>query len=201
MARASAMVLVSALTACATPADRREEAAFAEIVRAHARRYPALEAPDLYKLAYQAAMGPAHLGLDSTMALEWLEQERPRLDSLPVGGDVLLDTIAPGGRLVRLNLRPFVRAGGELAAVAGGVAGTQVRFVPSRERLRRYFDVVSRLAADGAIAVTADSWAAHLAWMERAGFPPGEHSATYLVAYRPAYRVLDAVAARRAGRR
>jgi hypothetical protein len=50
-----------------------------EILSTHASRYPEWVLADLYKLIYQAAMGPEHALTDETQARELLFDEIARL--------------------------------------------------------------------------------------------------------------------------
>jgi len=152
---------------------------------------------DLYKLIYQAALGGAHMGVDSAMALTWLQREVSTLDA--GGPESLVDTIAPGGAVVRINLRPYVAAGYPLPALASAFAVSAQDYRSSRALLTYYWLEMERLAAHHRIPFSADSLRAVWEREQSRGFPAPEHSGAYIAAYHPAYRVITGAECARRG--
>ena len=88
-----------------------------ELLAEHARRYPAMEPADLYKLLMQRSMGPEHL-VTSGDALAWLQQETAELAPLPAGvEDTDVELLDPGRGLARVHLRPWLAQGRSLEAL------------------------------------------------------------------------------------
>ena len=67
-----------------------------KILIEHAGRYPQWEPADLYKLIYQAAMGPGHALTDEGPARDILLREIAKLGSGP--DEPLNESISPDGR-------------------------------------------------------------------------------------------------------
>jgi hypothetical protein len=174
--------------AASQPGPSREAVAVRSLIARQLAHFPAMEPQDVYKLLYQATMGSRHAGLDSVMAAQWLDRE---LRDLRAGPDEpVLDTISTDGRMVRVNLRPYLAAGGDRGALLRAFVRTAREFHGSTTALRRQLDCVERLARAGGLPLAADSLRRLSARLRAAGYPAVEHSAAYEAAYRPAYRVV-----------
>ena len=191
--RAGPAVLVAIAAASATGSTAMgrpsvEESAFDRIIEQQIARYPRMELQDLYKLAFQAAMGSAHSVRDAAEAREWLAREAR--DLAPGPAEPVVDPISPDGDMVRVNLRPYLAAGGELAALAEAFVRTAHTYRASLPRLEEYLAYVERLTEAGRLPVSAAGLRAYCDEMRKRGYPVPEHSARYVEAYHPAYRVL-----------
>lgn len=165
-----------------------EEVAVRSLLTRQLARFPAMEPQDVYKLLYHATMGSRHAGLDSAMAAEWLEREVRELGPGP--DEPAVDTISADGRMVRVNLRPYLAAGGDRAALLRAFVRTAREFRGSGADLRRQLGYVEQMASAGELRLPASALRRYFARMQAAGYPAVEHSAAYLAAYRPAYRVV-----------
>jgi hypothetical protein len=170
------------------PGPAPEEVAVRGLLARQLARFPAMEPQDVYKLLYQATMGSRHAGLDSAMADQWLEREVRELG--PALDEPATDTISADGRMVRVNLRPYLAAGGDRAALLRAFVRTAREFRGSTADLRRQLGYVERMASDGEIRLPAGALRRYFARMRAAGYPAVEHSSAYVAAYRPAYRVV-----------
>jgi hypothetical protein len=170
------------------PGPAPEEVAVRGLLARQLARFPAMEPQDVYKLLYQATMGSRHAGLDSAMADQWLEREVRELG--PALDEPATDTISADGRMVRVNLRPYLAAGGDRAALLRAFVRTAREFRGSTADLRRQLGYVVRMASDGEIRLPAGALRRYFARMRAAGYPAVEHSSAYVAAYRPAYRVV-----------
>lgn len=164
------------------------ESGFDRIVERQFARYPDMQPQDLYKLAFQAAMGSAHLVRDAAEARMWLDREAQALEPGPA--EPVEDTISADGVLVRVNLRPYLATGGDLARLADAFVRTAYEFRGSLPRLRDYLAAAERLAQAGRLPLSAAELRAYCDEMGRRGYPAPEHSSRYLKAYHPAYRVV-----------
>jgi hypothetical protein len=185
--------LAGARAARAPRADGRtaptpEAVALRSVLARQLARFPALGPQDVYKLVFQATMGSRHAGLDSAMASRWLEEETRNLGPGPA--EPAVDTISADGRMVRVNLRPFLAGGGDRAALLRAFVRTAREFRGSPTDLERQLGLVARLAADGELPLPAAPLSRYFARMKAAGYPAADHSAAYEAAYHPAYRVV-----------
>lgn len=165
-----------------------EEAAFRAVLARQVARYPVMEAQDVYKLVFQATMGARHAGLDSAMAAEWLGREIAALRPGPE--EPLLDTISADGRMVRVNLRPYVASSGDRGALVVAFVRTARDFRGSHAVLRRQLAYAERMADAGLLPVGRPALHRYVETMRARGDPAVDHSAAYEAAYRPAYRVV-----------
>jgi len=166
----------------------QEERAFRAVLLRQFARHPRMEAQDVYKLVHQAMLGSRHAGLDSAMAAAWLDREVADLGTGP--DEPVVDTISGDGRMVRVNLRPFLASGGDRAALVLAFIRTAREHVGSAEDLGRQLGYAERMGDAGLIPVSRPSLHAFFETMRSRGYPAVEHSAAYLAAYRPAYRVV-----------
>jgi hypothetical protein len=165
-----------------------EERAFRGVLARQAARFPAMQPQDVYKLVHQATMGPRHAGLDSAMAAQWMARE---IASLGPGPDEpLVDTISADGRMVRVNLRPFLAAGGDRAALVRAFVRSAHEVEGSTPALRRHLGYAEQMAASRTLPVDRTALRAFVARMRAAGYPAVGHSDAYEAAYHPAYRVV-----------
>ncbi len=173
------LLLAGAPSLCAQSFERIALDAFAT--------RPAMEARDAYKLALQAAFGAEHLGADSLMLLGYLNEEIAGLDT--ASGEPLIEPISPGG-MVRVNLRPYVRAGGTASALVADLLASMRAMRRDSLTMESYLGVLLELARAGRIPLDAQSAQAFFDARRSEGFPAVHHSAGYVRLYRPAYRVL-----------
>jgi hypothetical protein len=162
--------------------------AWRQVVQAHLARYPEMEVEDLYKLLHQGVFGSEHAVPDREAAAEWLREE---IASLEAEGDravPTLESVAPDAAVVRVHLRPFLRAGGDPEALLDAFVTTASR--PSGDA------ATFRCAADAASGLAAARWGEREwpTFVERRlgeGLPAVHHSEAFRRAYRPAYRVVE----------
>jgi hypothetical protein len=157
-----------------------------DILATHHRLYQSLELRDIYKLLYQRVFGPEHSIDDLRAARERLYLEVIQLPEASVSIP-MLEPLSPV--LCRVNLQPFIRAGGDPGrlwkvfrqTVRDFQPGSLIDFQRDWNRFR------------------STSWAQHHApelleqfWqrMATADFPPVHHSQCYTKAHAPHYRVV-----------
>lgn len=151
-------------------------------------RYPALEIPDLYKLVHQAAMGSEHAVRDTLAARRWLDRELAQLGPGPTVPTI--EALTPGGDLVRVNIRPFLRDGGSPEALLAALIRTANEYRGSTATLATYWSLLEAMADSGEIRFPREELAAYFDRKRREGFPAAHHSHAYIELYRPAYRVV-----------
>jgi hypothetical protein len=157
----------------------------------HARRYPAWELTDLYKLLHQAAMGAEHALTNEAGVREWLTRELAELSTAVADADEpLLDPLSPDGQLVRVHLRPFARRGLEPEPLLQAFFRTAREIKPAPERLTASAELAVQLAQEGLLPFEADALTTFFAERLAQGFPAYHHSAAFRQHYQPAYRVV-----------
>jgi hypothetical protein len=152
------------------------------------RRHPQLQMQDLYKFAYQAAMGNEHIMADSAEMEKYLCQELAGIT--PGGPEDLVEYLTPDSSAVRVNLRPFKKLNGNAVKLVSLMIKSTRVFKPSREKLRIYLAGIEKLAEDGLIPFKAESIRTYFKQLEEKQFPAMHHSKIFEETYKPAYRVI-----------
>ena len=165
-----------------------EEAAFRRLLTAQVLRYPQMEIQDLYKLIFQASFGSEHEVGDFEVARGRLMRELRELTPGPE--EPVADPVCPDGRIVRINLRPYLANGGDPAALFEAFVRTGREYRGAGATLQRYWCYAERMATAGLLAFAPEALQGFFAKMRAAGFPAVHHSPAYTTAYRPAYRVV-----------
>ena len=159
-----------------------------QIITNQVWRYRLIEIPDLYKLFYQATMGSEHAISSEDKARVWLERE---VNDLPPGPDEpMIDPISPDGKIVRVNLRPFVFANRDITTLLDAFVKTANVFRGKKEILSSYWAILEGMATKGELAFELEELKSFIEEMDRKGFPAIHHSSTYKEAYKPAYRII-----------
>ncbi len=156
---------------------------FSTILQSHARRYPAWQMQDVYKLVHQASLGPEHMVTDALTARAWLEGELAEMGEGPT--DPIIDPISADGEMVRVHLRPYQAGGGDPETLLAAFL----------ETANDYHGSVDLLEANLAQAVQHCIYPVPLMEtffqeMKAGGYPAVHHSEVYKNRYRPAYRVI-----------
>jgi hypothetical protein len=151
-----------------------------------ARRYPAWQPADLYKLLHQAVRGSEHAAPSREAATEWLERELREMGPGPA--ESLVDPIRADGRLARVHLRPWREAGLDPAELLEAFLKTAAVW---REAPGEMEQALQRAVAGAAELGLVPEVVAGLAGrMREQGYPAVHHSVEYVRQYRPAYRVV-----------
>jgi hypothetical protein len=166
----------------------REEASFWRILQSQLARYPLLQIEDAYKLLHQGAFGSEHVVKDAAAARSWLEREVAQLGVGPKEPEV--EAISTDGLIVRVNLRPFVAAGGDCYALLEAFLRTARDYRGDVERLVRAEKHLEMMAEVGAFPFRRKDVAEFFEQMAGRGYPAVHHSTIYEEAYHPAYRVI-----------
>jgi hypothetical protein len=163
--------------------------AVAALIDRQLARYTASGVDDVYKLLYQAILGPEHLIADTARFALRLREELAVAD----GGvdEVLWEPIRPDGQLGRLHLRPFNAADGDPEALLTACLYTAERSWGAVSDLQAVWPFVvrsieagrwSRLIPADALRLTEE--------LVATGYGARHHSAAYRAAYRPSYRLV-----------
>lgn len=161
---------------------------FEVILRDHLRRYPLMQAEDIYKLLHQACLGSEHAVQDLEGVRRWLARELAEMGEGP--DDPLIDPISPDASIVRVHLRPYVAAGYDPAQLLDAFVRTANGYRGAHEDLQRALDAVIALAEAGSLPLDARRLIELSRSLAAQGFPAIHHSDAYERLYRPAYRVV-----------
>jgi hypothetical protein len=152
------------------------------------RRHPRLQMQDLYKFAYQAAMGNEHMMADSAGMEKYLRQE---MDTLTAGEtEDLVEYLTPDSSAARVNLRPYKKMNGSTSHLVSLMIKSTHVFTPSKALLRIYLNDIEKLADDDMIPFKVENVQAYFKQMQEKQFPPMHHSSIFEETYHPAYRVI-----------
>ena len=150
-------------------------------------RNPFSEEQDVYKLIFQSAMGSAHEA-EYQSTRKHLHSEVLQLRGS--GPPFLCEPIPPGGKLVRVHIRPYLRTAASIDDLAAAFVQTAETFKPSKERLERYLGYAERAAELERIPFDPDDLKSYFAAKAEEGYPAVHHSTAFSTAYLPAYRVV-----------
>ncbi len=157
------------------------------ILRDHLTRYSGMEAADLYKLVFQTASGPGHLGKDPQHLLHWLNVECSSMDSLDWADTVLVEPIGRG--YVRVHLAGWLASGRTLEQLAKLVADSAVP--DDSTAVQRAWYQTLRLFACGRLHGPSTRDLLDVTRLVRKhGWPPIHHSEYFNSTWRPHYRVV-----------
>jgi hypothetical protein len=168
--------------------QRQELASFRNILVNQWQRYPRMQIQDLYKLLHQAAMGSEHAVRDSETARIWLEAEVRELGEGPE--EPVMDPISPSGEIIRVHLRPFLRAEGDIDSLLTAFYRTANEYQGSSESLLGYWTYAENMVEAGDLGLDRVEMEDFIASMKLEGFPAVHHSELYERNYHPAYRVI-----------
>ena len=180
---------VSALATAAPPPVPDSLDSWADVILAHVEAHPTMGMDDLYKLLHQGALGSEHAVPDEAQVRQWLEEELAVMGHAPAP-EALVDTIAPGGVHVRVNLRPFVERGGDPEALLAAFIQTANAGTHSLGALQEALAEAVALAEAQALPWDAQRLARYFQLQADSGYPAEHHSRPYWSLYRPAYRVV-----------
>jgi hypothetical protein len=166
----------------------RSDESFLPVLKEHLKRYPDMEAEDIYKLVHQAAMGNGHLFTDTAGVKLYLLSE---LDEVKADTtEPLIEPVSPDGRIVRLNLRPFKARGGDADQLFAAMLRSAEQFQEDPDRLARWWTEIMDESDYATIPADRSTLQQLFDGMKAKGFPPRHHSETYESMYQPAYRIL-----------
>ena len=162
--------------------------AFRRILVEQIAHRPQLEVQDLYKLIFQAALGSEHAVRDTNAVRNWLERELRELGAGPT--EPVVEPLSPDGRIVRVNLRPYIAAGDDPEALLEAFIHTASAHRGTSAELRGYWRVAEQMAKEGQLPFNEEQLRNFFERMEAANLPAVHHSDAYEQAYWPAYRVI-----------
>lgn len=167
------------------------------LVQRHLERCPAATLQDLYKLLYQATLGPDHLltGSKRDSAQHFLKQEWAQADADPRG--TVLEPIGLQEPFYRVHLRPYKALGLPIEPFWDAFLDSASQSWGTVAQLRNHWQVLSAAIQEELFPFSPAEAQGWLQTLDRHGFPVLGHTDLYRGVYRPAYRVLHERAIRR----
>jgi dephospho-CoA kinase len=159
-----------------------------QIMLAHLRKFPLMQAADMVKLLYQSEFAGGHLIADTAESLDRIEAECTVSRSLAIE-DAFEDI---GGGLCRLYLGAMPALGLRPETVNRLFVATANVANGSMLRLDGKLKMLLECCQNGTLPFDAKHTEAYLREYRALGCPPVSHSAQYRSAYAPAYRVIRA---------
>jgi hypothetical protein len=158
-------------------------------VLAEAKKYPKLEIRDLYKLAYQAAMGNEHIMNDTAAARIYLDEELASIDSS--SREPLIEYLISDSSIIRINLRAFKARQGNSLKLMEAMIQTASNVQPSTDLLQQLWSNIETLAEEQKIPFNKMELDEYFQKMERQNFPAVHHSKVITDIYQPSYRIIS----------
>jgi hypothetical protein len=155
---------------------------------------PEFGLPDLYKLIYQAWLGPGHAipsrdGASAYLRLEWSALGRAGPEHDDIHKPPVIEVLSEGAPFVRVHLRPYRDAGGSMEELLEAFLRS-ASVPPDPEGFARDWARVRELVVAGALALTQAEYELFDRTARSAGYPALHHSRVYQVRARLAYRVV-----------
>ncbi len=153
------------------------------------KKYPELEIQDLYKLAYQAAMGNEHIMADTIRALKYLREELSSVEAS--GTEPLIELLRSDSAMARVNLRSFKAQKYDAQKLFSAMLKTAIEFKPSLDMLKIFLRDIEKLAEDKKLPFKKSVVSNYFKEMEKNNYPPMHHSKKVQEKYKPSYRIIS----------
>ena len=161
-----------------------------EFAIAQWRREPAMRIEDGYKWLFHATQGGDHAVPDDSGPRRWLKREWSGLTS-PRPNEPEVVPLDPKRRVIRLNLRPYRKRGGDSEMLLAVFVASARQFRPEREDFASAWRFLGqRLRREQIGHLTYPEWWRLDRESRRIGYPAIHHSREYEAAAKPAYRVI-----------
>jgi len=158
---------------------------FLEIVRQQLTWHAPVKMEDLYLIVRQASLGSGGMDDDACsserLEREWNSGLRIRKS------DRLIELIDPSGDLIRLHIRLYRKAGGNLDTVSRLCTESRAAFRKSPEKMETLLELLMSFARGHEINTRSDEIEVFIDRMRSAGFPAVSHSEEYRAANLPNY--------------
>jgi hypothetical protein len=158
-------------------------------VLAEVKKYPKLEIQDLYKLAYEAAMGNEHIMGNTDEARKYLNEELASIDTS--SNEALIEYLFSDSTIARINLHAFKARNGNPEKLFDAMTKTAASIQPSTQWLRMFLGEIESLAANEKIPFKLQGVKNYFREMEQKKFPAVHHSKIVEERYHPSYRVVN----------
>ncbi len=159
------------------------------LVSQHLVKYPEMRIVDVYKLLYQACMGPEHALTDRKSVEVWLLEEWESVSADQDEG--LFENITLFHPIFRVNLRPAKAREIPPIEILQAFINLGNEFPKNPELFRNVWDTISMRIRNESVAVKdPDILSEFNETIKTDNFPVLHHSREYAEAYKPAYRLV-----------
>ena len=160
-----------------------------DIIKEHLEKYPEMEIGDLFKLIYQNEYGGGFAASNPELSLRQIEADYEKINSSKRKPKTdLIEDIGNG--FVRVNLGALNPETFPLEKLNEACIATAEKYRGNRQALRDKVKEVRDHFAEFDFEFEEVTFVLFSSAMEEACYPPIDHSETYRVLYKPAYRVV-----------
>lgn len=182
-------ILISYLLILINFCESKEITNIKQAILNEVKKYPKLEIQDLYKLAYQAAMGNEHIMKDTALSRKYLQEEIDAIDT--VNNEPLIEYLSSDSTVARVNLKVFKSLKKDTRILFDAMINSAKNFKSSIKLLKCYLNDIEELAAESKIPFNLLEIQKYFQTMEQQNYPVMHHSETYKNLYKPAYRIIN----------
>jgi len=158
----------------------------AELVEWHKTARPAMRARDTYKLLYQGIFGIGHIM--GPGAWEYLKQEASQLNTIEQPSEPLMEPVSVNARVVRVNLRPFLRENQPLSKLMEAMRLSDIH--GNASEFLEIWDAFAHFPWSLKLGFERDDIEAISNSLNSVNPQPMHHTQEYRDVYHPAYRVV-----------
>jgi len=168
--------------------EDHQKSAWRDLIKEHIERYPAMQPADVYKLVYQGTFGPAHLGADSLLILNYLQNEIAGIEADSHASPS--EPVCPSGKYIRINLQYYKAINGDSQKLIWAILRSSTSTTDSIS-IKKRWEWVEEMADDGELPFEPGAFQAFSDSIKSLHYPVIHHSKEYLQIYQPAYRVIN----------
>lgn len=182
------MLILGGLITIYAHSDSKKENTLKNILLGEINKYPKMQIQDIYKLLHQAAMGSEHAVKNEEAARNWMDREIAGLDGKQ--SENLIDTISADGKILRINLRPYIREGFNTNKLVEVFIKTANNYKGSSFELEESIEITLELTKNKTLPFEYNEMKIFFNQMKENKYPAVHHSKVYAENYFPAYRVI-----------
>jgi hypothetical protein len=158
------------------------------IIHEHIMRRPEVRAQDIYKLLYQGVFGVGHILSDK--AWKVLIEEVNRINLEEHKDDPLIEPVSVNETIVRVNLRQYIKSGGDLKKLLL-VMKESAKIEGNSDIFLQHWSEFKELNSRGVFSFSLEEVELLDESIQKDYPEPHHHTEAYRTAYYPAYRVVS----------
>ncbi|TET78767.1 MAG: hypothetical protein E3J41_03725 [Candidatus Cloacimonadota bacterium] len=160
------------------------------LITYHERLHPSLTVQDVYKVLFQATMGPQHIMNDKEKAFTKLKKEFKRIKPDCITDEELIEHVSIDGTVARVNLRPYKRKFSDIEPLFNIMVKSAENFIPDKEELIKLWERFKTLVQKGELDFYYNEVLACASEIMLKGVTHITHSEMYRRNENPSYRVV-----------
>ena len=184
------MLILGGLVTIFGTTSSKKNSAMKVILLEEVNKYPKMEIQDLYKLLHQASMGSEHAVRNEEAVKNWMKNEIAGLKWEQ--SDKLIDTISADGKILRINLRPYIKERYSTNKLVEVFIKTANNFKGSYSELEESLEIALELSRTKILPFDHKEMMVFFNEMKEKKYPAVHHTKVYSEDYFPAYRVIAA---------